>query len=365
RELLEKCGHVATLVECFALMQRCDECIEQLEELCRTKRAVINYNHIEPRRFLEDGGNVVLERVRDAVERHCSVKMNTAFNGDFATKDKRANKSIITKNNEIYYVFTILTRAKNCRRTIWIVKKRDLSSRTMDILPMTKEKYISFTKHVDSTKDKNENHFLKNCVKLTFIDSYKFLASSLEKLASYLDKDKLKIMYYDVNNLYGWAMCKPLPYAEFRWVEDAANFDVSAIAQDSPTGYILEVDLEYPQHLHYRNADLPFCTTRDKPLGKREDKLLATLYDKQRYVIHYRNLQERTRHELRVTKIHRVLKFAQSPWFRDYIELNTHFRTRAKNDSEKNLYKLIVTSWGACVRMPLGRGVGSSDDGSA
>jgi len=63
---------------------------------------VINSNHIEPRRFLEDASNVVLERVRDAVERHDSVKINTAFNGEFATKDKRANKSIIIKNSEIY-----------------------------------------------------------------------------------------------------------------------------------------------------------------------------------------------------------------------------------------------------------------------
>jgi len=64
------------------------------------------------------------------------------------------------------------------------------------------------------------------------------------------------------------------------------------IALDSPTGYLLEdlvVDLEYPQYLH--DADLPFCPTRDKSLGKRQDKL-PTLYDKKRYVIHYRNLQQ-------------------------------------------------------------------------
>ena len=41
-------------------------------------------------------------RVWDAVERHGSIKVNTAFNGKFAMKDKRANKSIITKNIEIY-----------------------------------------------------------------------------------------------------------------------------------------------------------------------------------------------------------------------------------------------------------------------
>jgi len=63
-----------------------------------------------------------------------------------------------------------------------------------DVLPMTKEKYISFTKHVDSTKDKTENNFQRNCVKLRFIDSFKFLSTSLDKLASYLDKDKLKII---------------------------------------------------------------------------------------------------------------------------------------------------------------------------
>ncbi|KAL6255576.1 hypothetical protein P5V15_012823 [Pogonomyrmex californicus] len=154
RELLEQCSQIATLVKCFAWLQRCDECIEQLEELSRVKHsrltvanrqsavariarladakiqlerrfvhvggeyatrdtgslvwreidtafesriltgAVINVDYIEPRRFLEDAGSVVLERVRDIVQRHDSVKVNTAFNGEFMTSDKRANKSI-------------------------------------------------------------------------------------------------------------------------------------------------------------------------------------------------------------------------------------------------------------------------------
>jgi len=45
RELLEQCGQIATLVECFAWLQRCDECIEQLEELCRTKRPRLAIGH--------------------------------------------------------------------------------------------------------------------------------------------------------------------------------------------------------------------------------------------------------------------------------------------------------------------------------
>ncbi|XP_011698162.1 PREDICTED: uncharacterized protein LOC105456083, partial [Wasmannia auropunctata] len=136
-------------------------------------------------------------------------------------------------------------------------------------------------------------------------------------------------------------MCQPLPYRDFQWVNDVTNFNVTDVALDSPIGYILEVDLEYPQNLHDAHTDLPFCPTRDKPPGKRQDKLLATVYDKKRYVIHYRTLQQCTRHGLRISKIHRVLQFAQSPWLRDYIELNTKFRTLATNEFEKNLYKLM------------------------
>ncbi|XP_067205324.1 uncharacterized protein [Linepithema humile] len=77
------------------------------------------------------------------------------------------------------------------------------------------------------------------------------------------------LMYFDVNNLYGWAMCQPLPYTDFQWVENVASFDVMSVASDSAIGYVLEVDLAYPMNLHDAHNDLPFCPTRDKPPGKR------------------------------------------------------------------------------------------------
>ncbi|KYN26656.1 hypothetical protein ALC57_03972, partial [Trachymyrmex cornetzi] len=51
------------------------------------------------------------------------------------------------------------------------------------------------------------------------------------------------LMYFDVNNLYGWAMSESLPYGEFQWVDDIERFDVMSVSSDSVIGYILEVDL--------------------------------------------------------------------------------------------------------------------------
>jgi len=67
----------------------------------------------------------------------------------------------------------------------------------VELLPIRKEKYISFTKNVKSTEDERK----KNNIKLRFIDSYKFLTSSLDKLASYLNKVKLRIMQHEFPKL--------------------------------------------------------------------------------------------------------------------------------------------------------------------
>ena len=95
-------------------------------------------------------------------------------------------------------------------------------------------------------------------------------ADANNKYLPYHDASKSStyIMYYDINNLYGWAMSEPLPYADFRWIEDA-NFDVMSVTRDSAVGYILEVDLAYPRELHDVHADLPFCPTRERPPGRR------------------------------------------------------------------------------------------------
>ena len=84
------------------------------------------------------------------------------------------------------------------------------------------------------------------------------------------------LMYLDANNLYGWATCKKLPVANFRWAENLslfADYLIKNYNDKSDTEYLLEVDIEYPKTLHDHHQDLLF-------LCERKDKLLTTLADK-------------------------------------------------------------------------------------
>ncbi|CAH4027356.1 unnamed protein product [Pieris brassicae] len=63
-------------------------------------------------------------------------------------------------------------------------------------------------------------------------------------MSDYNAKDKESfLMYFDANNLYGWAMSQYLPTGGFEWVSVDTHFNVSC---SSDIGFILEVDLEYP-----------------------------------------------------------------------------------------------------------------------
>ena len=71
---------------------------------------------------------------------------------------------------------------------------------------------------------------------------------------------------------------------------------------------------------------------------------MLTLEDKNNYVTHYRNLQFYLKQGMKLKKVHRVLEFDQERWMKPYIEMNTEFRKEAKNDFEKNFYKLMNNS---------------------
>ena len=72
-------------------------------------------------------------------------------------------------------------------------------------------------------------------------------------------KPSKHIIYLDENNLYGWGTSRYLLYGEFKWLiqEKLNKFDVNSIKENSSTGYIFEVDLEYPDELHQLHNDYP------------------------------------------------------------------------------------------------------------
>ena len=151
------------------------------------------------------------------------------------------------------------------------------------------------------------------------------------------------IMYLDANNSHGWEMSQYLPTGNFKWMTDKeiSKIDVGKYKADGKKGLILEVDLEYPQELHDIHNEYPVTPEKVKvsknmlsdyckKIAEKYNisiglvsKLIPTLRDKKEYVSHYHNLQLYLDLGLKIKKVHRVLKFDQSPWLKQYIDFNT------------------------------------------
>ena len=164
------------------------------------------------------------------------------------------------------------------------------------------------------------------------------------------------ISYLDMNNFHGWTMSEYLPYGRFKWLKNVHGFDASLISEKSSIGYVLEVNLQYPNKLHVLHNGYPlsleklaipydmlsdFCKEiADKYGIKVSDvkKLIPNLSNKTNYVLHYRDLQLYLSLGMKLTKIHRVLEFKQSDWMKKYIDFNTEKRTNAANSFKKDFF---------------------------
>ena len=152
-------------------------------------------------------------------------------------------------------------------------------------------------------------------------------------------------------------MSEYLPYGGSKWLKNVDEFDMMSISEKSPTGFFFEIDLEYSDGLHELHNDYPlapekhavssdmlsnYCKTfADKYEIKVGDvkKLIPKLGNETNYVIHSRNFQLYLSLGIKLTKIHRVLKFQQSDWMKKYIDFNTEKTMNAANDFEKDIFK--------------------------
>ena len=171
------------------------------------------------------------------------------------------------------------------------------------------------------------------------------------------------ITYLDVNNLYGWAMSLPLPKSGFHWKRVMPTEEqIMKMKWNAKKGWILEVDLEYPEYLHDGLNGYPLAPEKraTEPWKMSEyqlrlmadlgleppktEKLVLTLEDKNNYIVHYRNMQFYLSQGMRLLKVHRVIEFDQEPWMEPCIRMNTEFRKQAKSDFETDFYKLMNNS---------------------
>ena len=186
------------------------------------------------------------------------------------------------------------------------------------------------------------------------------------------DEDSTYIVMIDANNLYGGVMEKyPLPLGDFEsfentWDEKAEKELIELVLNtpvDSETGYILEVDLEYPEELHDLHADFPLAPEKLKiekewisdyqcellqqmeiKKPSRIKKLVQTMFAKKNYTLHYLTLKLYVELGMVVTKLHRALSFTQSYWLAPYVKLNTEKRKNANTKFDEDFFKLMVNS---------------------
>ena len=144
------------------------------------------------------------------------------------------------------------------------------------------------------------------------------------------------------------SMSQYLLTGDFRWLteKELNKIDLAKYTEDSKSGLILEVNLEYPHSLHDLHNDYPlvpekisvskyvlsnYCETiRQKyniTIGQVK-KLIPTLSNREKYVLHYRNLQLYLDFGLKFKKVQRVLESDQSPWLKQYGDFNTQKRTK-------------------------------------
>ena len=95
------------------------------------------------------------------------------------------------------------------------------------------------------------------------------------------------------------------------------------------------LNVQNPKKLFNLHKDLPFLP---------EKKFACNIQNKENYVVHIKASKQALNHRLILKKVHRVIQFNQKAWLKPYIDMNTKLRKEAKNEFEKDFFKLMNNS---------------------
>ena len=151
----------------------------------------------------------------------------------------------------------------------------------------------------------------------------------------------------DTNNLCGWAISQKLPENGFKWVKQKklSKFNEDFIKkcdENSKKGYFIEADIDYPKELFNLHKYLPSLPERKKV--EKVEKLICSIENKEKCVIHIRSLKQALNHGLKLKKVQKVIQFKQKAWLMVYIDMNTELRKNSKNEFENNFFELMNNS---------------------
>ena len=115
---------------------------------------------------------------------------------------------------------------------------------------------------------------------------------------------------------------------------------IKSYDEEGDVGYLLFVDIKYPKTLRMLHSDLRFLPEKIKI--NNFPKLVCDVIDKKNYSIHIVALKQALNHGLNLIRVHSVTSFRHKAWLKPYIDLNTQLRKNAKNEFEKDFYKLKI-----------------------
>ena len=138
-------------------------------------------------------------------------------------------------------------------------------------------------------------------------------------------------------------MSQKLPTHGFKWIDVNKSKVIQLLEKkDTNQGFIFEVDLDYPEMLWDTHKDYPLAPKKLKV--DKINKLICSFLPKRHYVLHYKNFKQYLQEGMILKKVHRGIKFYQSPWMEPYIRKNTDLRKSASNTFEKDFFKLMNNS---------------------